>query len=194
MKKKKIIDFLNYYFSSIGVKNIIERYDIEHDIDIKIYDIVKRSEDNRPMIFVDSEPIHLEHSIQDEDGNNVNFSEAVWDELYTGLSLLGLNLYKMVFLFNKRSLNPGLPFDQDEISENVKIRTFSENVDPNELKWHTDKEDRIVIPENNTDWMLQMDNDLPQPLIKGKEYHIPKDVYHRVIKGEGDLNVKVIFK
>lgn len=194
MKKKKIIDFLNYYFSSIGVKNIIERYDIEHDIDIKIYDIVKRSEDNRPMIFVDSEPIHLEHSIQDEDGNNVNFSEAVWDELYTGLSLLGLNLYKMVFLFNKRSLDPGLPFDQDEISENVKIRTFSENVDPNELKWHTDKEDRIVIPENNTNWMLQMDNDLPQPLIKGKEYYIPKDVYHRVIKGEGDLNVKVIFK
>lgn len=194
MKKKKIIDFLNYYFKEFGNKNIIDRYDIDHDIEVYVYDIVRRSEDNRPMFFVDTEPTTLEHSIQDEDGNNVHFSEAVWDELHSGLSLLGFDLYKMVFLFNKRSLDPGLPFDQDEISENIKIRHFSEDVDPKELKWHTDKEDRIVIPENNTNWMLQMDNDLPKPLIKGKEYHIPKDVYHRVIKGEGDLNVKVIFK
>jgi hypothetical protein len=31
-------------------------------------------------------------------------------------------------------------------------------------------------------------------LIKGKEYFIPEGKYHRVIKGRGDLKIKVIFK
>ena len=37
--------------------------------------------------------------------------------------------------------------------------------------------------------MIQIDNQLPKPLTE--RTLIPKDVYHRVIKGSGDLIVRV---
>jgi hypothetical protein len=37
-----------------------------------------------------------------------------------------------------------LPFNQNDLSENVKIRTFSSNTDIGEFTWHRDREDRVV--------------------------------------------------
>ncbi len=36
-----------------------------------------------------------------------------------------------------------------------------------------------------------MDNSLPETLEEGREYHIPKMEYHRLIKGTGKLVVKI---
>jgi len=72
------------------------------------------------------------------------------------------------------------------------LREFKENVDDSELIWHLDREDRVVIPLKSSGWKLQMDNELPKPLIEGREYFIPKMTYHRVIKGTGDLEIKLI--
>jgi hypothetical protein len=80
------------------------------------------------------------------------------------------------------------PFQQ-EIIDNKKFRTFEENVDDEELKWHRDREDRIVEIIESQDWYLQMDNELPTKLIVGEKYYIPKGIYHRVIKGIGNLKV-----
>ncbi len=80
------------------------------------------------------------------------------------------------------------PF-QEKIEDGYHIRTFSESVKDSELVWHRDKEDRIVKSVGKTDWMLQMDNEIPR-VIEG-EFFIPKNTYHRVIKGSGDLTVKV---
>jgi hypothetical protein len=80
------------------------------------------------------------------------------------------------------------PFHQ-EIIENKKVRTFNQDVDDDELKWHRDREDRIVEIVQSEDWYLQMDNELPTKLIVGEKYYIPKGVYHRVIKGIGSLKV-----
>lgn len=85
-----------------------------------------------------------------------------------------------------------LPF-QEKINGNFRIRKFSEALSESELKWHTDNENRIVKPLHETDWKLQIDNELPMTLIKNKEYFIPKDVYHRVIKGNGNLEILVTF-
>ena len=82
----------------------------------------------------------------------------------------------------------GLPF-KEKIEDGYHIRTFTENVEDSELVWHRDKEDRIVRSVGKTDWMLQMDNEVPK-IIEG-EFFIPKNTYHRVIKGNGDLTVKV---
>jgi hypothetical protein len=82
------------------------------------------------------------------------------------------------------------PFQQ-EIINNIKIRTFLENVDDDELKWHRDREDRLVEVLEGSNWYLQMDNELPTPLIVGQKYFIPKGVYHRVIKGIGNLKVSI---
>ncbi len=81
----------------------------------------------------------------------------------------------------------------EQILENKKIRTFDENVEDDELKWHRDYEDRLVRVIKSDNWQLQMDNDLPQPLIENNEYFIKMGEYHRVIKGKGDLIVEITF-
>lgn len=82
------------------------------------------------------------------------------------------------------------PFSQT-FENDVIIRTFSEKVDSDELKWHYDLCERFVVCEHETDWMVQFDNRLPQPIKKGETIHVPPLVYHRVIKGTGDLIVKI---
>ena len=83
-----------------------------------------------------------------------------------------------------------LPFE--EVKENgIKTRLFKENINNGELKWHFDKQDRKVKVVKSNNWMLQMDNDIPKPLKEGQTIFIPKGVYHRVIKGQGDLIVKI---
>lgn len=81
---------------------------------------------------------------------------------------------------------------KENINGNVIIRTFSENVDSGELTWHRDHEDRLVIALNETDWMIQFDNDLPRRIKVNETITIPKNTFHRVIKGTGELNVKIV--
>jgi len=83
-----------------------------------------------------------------------------------------------------------LPFQETKITEVSYLRTFENNVDSGDLHWHRDREDRIIEPINETDWMFQIDNELPQKL--NKEIFIPKGVYHRLIKGTGYLRIKII--
>jgi len=82
-----------------------------------------------------------------------------------------------------------LPFKEIK-NKSFYIRTFSESLDSSELKWHKDKEDRVIIPIKETDWMFQRDNQLPEPIV-GK-IEIKAGEWHRVIKGSGDLEVKII--
>jgi len=75
---------------------------------------------------------------------------------------------------------------------NIIKRVFDANVNSSELTWHQDHEDRIVIPINENDWKLQFDNGLPIELSKNGEYFIPKNTFHRVIKGSTELVVEII--
>jgi len=83
-----------------------------------------------------------------------------------------------------------LPFIEKKEDDNIFIRTFSSDIEEESLLWHRDKEDRIIESLEETDWMFQLDNQLPQK-ISG-EIFIPKEVYHRLIKGTGDLKIKLI--
>ena len=85
--------------------------------------------------------------------------------------------------------NVKLPFSEEKISEDTFIRTFYQDVDSGDLYWHRDFEDRIIESIGQTDWKFQMDNELPTN-IEG-EIFIPKGVYHRLIKGTGDLKIKL---
>ncbi len=81
------------------------------------------------------------------------------------------------------------PFKETQLQDNLYLREFEETVDIDDLEWHRDREDRIVEIIGDTDWQLQMDNELPKPMT-GRIF-IPKEIYHRVIKGTGDLKVKI---
>lgn len=73
---------------------------------------------------------------------------------------------------------------------NLIVRTFSQDIDEEELVWHRDREDRQVTVLEETDWQFQFDNELPQ-VLKDVIF-IPKNTYHRLIKGTGELNVHII--
>ena len=74
--------------------------------------------------------------------------------------------------------------------DNLIVRTFSQDIDEEELVWHRDREDRQVTILEETDWQFQFDNELPQ-VLKNTIF-IPKNTYHRLIKGTGELNVHII--
>ena len=46
-------------------------------------------------------------------------------------------------------------------SDNDNIRTFSYDVDDDELIWHRDKNSRTVEVLSGVDWKFQRDNELP---------------------------------
>jgi len=72
---------------------------------------------------------------------------------------------------------------------NLVVRTFSQNIDEDELVWHRDRKDREVTVLKETDWQFQFDNEIPQ-ILKDVIF-IPKNTYHRVIKGTGELNIQI---
>ena len=84
--------------------------------------------------------------------------------------------------------NMEFPFEEN-IKNGIYERTFYQDVDNDELVWHRDREDREVQVIGETDWMFQFDDELPFQM-EGKIF-IPMGVYHRVIKGSGDLKLKI---
>ena len=85
-----------------------------------------------------------------------------------------------------------LPFQENKLSDNIFIREFKQDTDSGDFMWHRDHENRIIESIGETDWMIQIDNELPKQ-ISG-EVFIPMGIYHRVIKGTGDLKIKLIKK
>jgi hypothetical protein len=81
------------------------------------------------------------------------------------------------------------PFKEKKTQNNISTREFSKDVNSEELIWHKDKEDRIVEVLQNNNWMFQMDNELPK-ILKGRIL-VPKETFHRVIKGDGNLIVQI---
>ena len=81
------------------------------------------------------------------------------------------------------------PFTEKSVGNNQYIREFSSDVDTHELEWHIDREDRTIEVIENNNWYFQFDNNLPQ-LLK-ETIFIPKETYHRVIKGTGNLKVRI---
>ena len=89
------------------------------------------------------------------------------------------------------TLSPAiLPKEQIEV-DNKKIRTFSPNVEEEELKWHQDLSDRNVTIIEDGGWSFQMENELPVKVSRASHIHIPKFVWHRVIKGPDQLVVEI---
>jgi len=81
------------------------------------------------------------------------------------------------------------PYNEEQLDGFI-IREFLHNTPSFEFVWHRDKEDRVVQAMHDTDWLFQMDNDIPRRLTESKLF-IPKETYHRLIKGTGDLKVKI---
>jgi hypothetical protein len=82
------------------------------------------------------------------------------------------------------------PYVETKTSSHI-LREFDGDVDEQELVWHRDRNDREVTVVEGTGWKLQMDNELPKELMVGKLYNIKAMEYHRLIKGNGTLKLKI---
>jgi hypothetical protein len=71
------------------------------------------------------------------------------------------------------------------------VRFFDQSVNEEDLVWHQDHNDRLVQVISSDGWQLQMDDSLPVDLIFGGDYYIPKNTYHRILKGKGTLIVGI---
>lgn len=71
---------------------------------------------------------------------------------------------------------------------------FPETVWEDDLVWHRDAENRTVKVLSGNGWKLQMDDQLPKELVIGETHYIPKNTYHRIIKGIGELIVEIVTK
>jgi hypothetical protein len=83
-----------------------------------------------------------------------------------------------------------LPYQEIKFNK-IYERTFSCNLSQDDLKWHQDEEDRFIWLIEGDNWHLQLDNCVPQKIEKGKKYFIPKMHWHRLIKGNSDLKIKL---
>ena len=81
------------------------------------------------------------------------------------------------------------PYKDLEITDQYIIREFNENIDPIELLWHRDDEDRTIEILEGIDWMIQLDNQLP--ILLNSHIFIPRHMWHRTIKGTGPLRIKI---
>jgi len=90
---------------------------------------------------------------------------------------------------NPASQDSGKPYIDLEVTKDYILRQFDENIDPIELLWHRDDEDRVVEIIGETNWMVQLDNSLPTSLQE--RIFIPRHEWHRAIKGTGVLNLKI---
>lgn len=82
------------------------------------------------------------------------------------------------------------PFEQ-YIKEDKLVRVFTPDVPADELKWHQDLKDRVVTIVESGGWSFQKENELPIKLVNSMQLEIQKYVWHRVIKGDGNLIVEI---
>ena len=82
-----------------------------------------------------------------------------------------------------------MPYIDLEVTDKYIIREFNEDIDPIELLWHRDDEDRLIEIIGETNWQVQLENQLPSFI--DKPIFIPRHEWHRTIKGTGKLRLKI---
>ena len=75
---------------------------------------------------------------------------------------------------------------------NATLREFRGDVDADDLVWHQDKRDRKVTVVEGEGWSLQLQEGLPFQIVKGCTYDIPARTWHRLIRGQGPLRVRIL--
>ena len=83
-------------------------------------------------------------------------------------------------------ITSGKPYKDDG-----ELRTFYSSVDSDDLVWHRDLEDRKVTVLEGEGWQFQFNGSLPIELVEDRTFMIPRDMYHRVIKGKTRLVLRI---
>lgn len=85
----------------------------------------------------------------------------------------------------------GHPYRETRLSKDSMIREFSWDVSTDELEWHMDRRDREVEVVTGRGWRLQLQEGLPFDMVPGCRYKIPKNSWHRVLRGDETLRILI---
>ena len=83
------------------------------------------------------------------------------------------------------------PYINIQTTDKHIIREFNENIDPIELKWYQDLKSRKVTILEGDGWYFQKENSLPLALKQNDVIFIEAHTYHRIIKGNSTLKIKI---
>lgn len=170
------------------INKSISKLEFEGVDEIIVRDIILRDPFDVNLILIDTIPII----------KGVKYREVfmeVYNKIMNILVMMSEKTTDWDVRFNQNLLEnkeEEFPFEQVEDGDK-KIRTFSEDVDGEELVWHRDREDRLVEVLEGENWMVQLDNKLPVKMKPGDSFIIPEGIYHRVLKGDGELKISITF-
>ena len=83
------------------------------------------------------------------------------------------------------------PYLERRLNENTMIREFRGDVPSEELEWHMDRRDRTVSVLSGAGWKLQLESGLPFHMKPGSQYKIPRESWHRILKGSDNLVIMI---
>jgi len=83
------------------------------------------------------------------------------------------------------------PYSHVQLTHHEFERTFDVNVPEHELVWHRDHNTRSITVVEGEGWQFQFDNQLPRLLKVGDQFEVCGGVYHRLIKGDSDLKLRI---
>lgn len=83
------------------------------------------------------------------------------------------------------------PYSDNEINNNIFLRTFDASTPEEEMVWHRDEKDRIVTVMLGEGWELQFENSLPLTMKQGDQFFIEAKTYHRIKRGYTNLTVRI---
>jgi hypothetical protein len=89
----------------------------------------------------------------------------------------------------KENISKDKPYQELRTFDTI-LRKFKEDTPDSEFVWHRDRRDRKIQVLEDTDWQYQLEDEIPQQLKD--TIFIPKDTYHRLIKGKGNLDLRII--
>lgn len=82
------------------------------------------------------------------------------------------------------------PYDDFKDGDTI-IRVFQSEVLEDSLVWHQDKRNRVVTVLEGENWLFQFDDELPFKLKINDTLHIEAYRYHRLIRGETNLVLRI---
>ena len=79
----------------------------------------------------------------------------------------------------------------ETLKNGIKTRAFEPTLLESDLKWHRDKNSRYIQVVSGNNWKIQIENSLPVTLKEGKTYFVNSKKWHRLIKGNDRLVIKI---
>jgi len=87
---------------------------------------------------------------------------------------------------------PNRAYRDIQLENDSFFRVFEHDCEDEELHWHRDRADRRIEVVHGTGWKFQYENKNPIELMEGDVISVNQMDYHRLIKGDTNLILKIV--